>query len=145
VKFKFETAPKPENVSQSDWMDWAWQLRQSFKTVDQFQNYFTLTDSELSAFQTQEVFNIRSTPYYASLAHKTLEHDPIRRILMPNKAELYDPFQAQLDPLGERKSTNNPTARVVHRYSDRALFLITDICSVYCRYCTRKHRIRKCS
>ena len=42
-----------------------------------------------------------------------------------------------LDPLGERK--NNPVARIIHRYSDRVLFLVTDICSVYCRYCTRKH------
>jgi len=42
-----------------------------------------------------------------------------------------------LDPLGERK--NNPAPRIIHRYPDRVLFLITDICSVYCRYCTRKH------
>ena len=34
---------------------------------------------------------------------------------------------------------NNPVPRIIHRYSDRVLFLITDICSVYCRYCTRKH------
>jgi lysine 2,3-aminomutase len=46
-------------------------------------------------------------------------------------------MQSQLDPLAERK--NNPAPRIVHRYSDRCLFLITDFCSVYCRYCTRKH------
>jgi lysine 2,3-aminomutase len=42
-----------------------------------------------------------------------------------------------LDPLGERK--NSPVPRIIHRYKDRVLFLLTDFCSVYCRYCTRKH------
>lgn len=145
MKIKFDSAPKPENVSPSDWMDWTWQLRQSMKSLTDFQSHFTLTENEAVAFganlsqDAKQVFNIRATPYYASLAHKSLEQDPIRRILMPHSAELSDKFQAQLDPLGERKNANNPVARVVHRYSDRALFLITDICSVYCRYCTRKH------
>jgi lysine 2,3-aminomutase len=42
-----------------------------------------------------------------------------------------------LDPLGEKR--NSATSRVIHRYPDRVLFLVTDFCSVYCRYCTRKH------
>lgn len=145
MKIKFEAAPKPENVNPADWMDWTWQLRQSYKSLNDFQTHFTLSENESVAFRSNEssdakqVFNIRATPYYASLAHKTVEQDPIRRILMPHAAELSDQLQAQLDPLGEKKTSNNPVARVVHRYSDRALFLITDICSVYCRYCTRKH------
>lgn len=145
MKIKFDSAPKPENINPSDWMDWTWQLRHSMKSLTDFQSHFKLTENESLAFNANEkqdskqVFNIRSTPYYASLAHKTVEQDPIRRILMPHNAELSEQVQAQLDPLGERKNANNPVARVVHRYSDRALFLITDICSVYCRYCTRKH------
>lgn len=145
MKIKFDSAPRPENISISDWMDWTWQLRHSMKSLSDFQNHFSLSQDESLAFnaneaqKTKQVFNIRATPYYASLAHNTLEADPIRRILMPHAAELAEPLQAQLDPLGERKNSNNPVARVVHRYSDRALFLITDICSVYCRYCTRKH------
>jgi lysine 2,3-aminomutase len=63
--------------------------------------------------------------------------DPIRRILMPSALELTPGLQSMLDPLGETK--NNPVSRIIHRYSDRVLFLVTDICSVYCRYCTRKH------
>lgn len=145
MKLKFEAAIKPENVSPADWSDWTWQLRNSLKTAQDFQQYFTLTQSELAAFQSNEskssrqIFNIRTTPYYAGLAHKSSAMDPLRRIFMPHQLELADPIQAQLDPLGEKKTTNNPVPRVIHRYSDRALFLVTDICSVYCRYCTRKH------
>ncbi len=56
---------------------------------------------------------------------------------MPTLAELTPGLQSMKDPLGEKK--NNPVPRLIHRYPDRVLFLVTDICSVYCRYCTRKH------
>lgn len=144
VKFHFKKNYQPEwlhslQVSETEWNDWSWQLRKSLKTENDFSKFFQLSHSEKMAFQnSKEIFNIRSTPYYASLARPS-EYDPIRRILMPHKNELQDFQSGQLDPLGERKSANNPVERVIHRYSDRALFLVTDICSVYCRYCTRKH------
>ncbi|MFZ3230841.1 MAG: KamA family radical SAM protein [Pseudobdellovibrio sp.] len=144
MKLVYSSSPKPENVSTADWNDWTWQLRRSLKSEKDFNDYFVLSDSEKKVFQNsseskKEIFNIRTTPYYASLASRTNFLDPIRRILVPNEKELFDPKQAMLDPLGERKSSNNPVSRIVHRYSDRVLFLVTDICSVYCRFCTRKH------
>jgi lysine 2,3-aminomutase len=140
MKLKFAEAPRPSSVSIDQWQDWTWQLRNSLKTQKDFATFFELSADENLAFQQgEQLFNIRSTPYYASLASKTQALDPIRRILSPHANELFNPKQAQLDPLGERKSANSPAPRIVHRYSDRALFLVTDICSVYCRYCTRKH------
>ena len=135
--FDFKSTSKPDSVSVSDWLDWTWQLRNSLKNHQDFKKVFTLSDSEEAAFiQGEKVFNIRSTPYYAALAQKGPQ-DPLRKILMPEAAELSDGLQQMLDPLNEKK--NSPTPRIIHRYSDRVLFLITDICSVYCRYCTRKH------
>jgi lysine 2,3-aminomutase len=140
MKITFSPVEKPLNISVENWRDWMWQLRSSLKTMDDFQKFFDLADFEKKAFEKgSEIFNIRSTPYYATLASKTNIHDPIRRILAPHENELFDPKQAQLDPLGENRSHNRPAKRIVHRYSDRVLLLITDICSVYCRYCTRKH------
>ena len=140
MKFVFTDAPRPSDVAPEKWFDWAWQLRSSLKTEQEYAGYFALSEAEINAFkQGSEIFNIRTTPYYASLASKTNSMDPIRRILAPHEKELADNKQAQLDPLGERKKSNHPTSRIIHRYSDRVLFLITDICSVYCRYCTRKH------
>lgn len=137
MKLEFKAAPKPAEIAAADWMNWSWQLRHSFKTQTDFAKSFHLSDDEARAFaEGPEVFNIRSTPYYASLAGPA-PMDPIRKILMPHALEVAPPAQAMLDPLGERK--NNPAPRIIHRYPDRALFLITDICSVYCRYCTRKH------
>lgn len=140
MKFKFLPATKPDHITYENWLDWTWQLRFSLKNEKEYSRFFDLSASEKKAFLNgSEIFNIRTTPYYASLAHRENEADPIRRILVPHEKELFDGKQAQLDPLGERKSSNQAVARVIHRYSDRALFLITDICSVYCRYCTRKH------
>ncbi len=140
----FTPSMKSDAIAYSDWTDWTWQLRHSLKSEADFSRYFELHESEINVFRqgadsAKQIFNVRTTPYYASLACKTNVMDPLRRILVPHEKELFDAAQAMLDPLGERKSKNNPVPRIIHRYSDRVLFLITDICSVYCRYCTRKH------
>lgn len=137
MKMHFKPAPKPQTVAADDWSRWTWQLQRSLKTQIDFEGAFQLSKEEREAFQQgEEIFNIRATPYYAGLAGNH-PADPIRRILMPSALEVAPQAQALLDPLGERK--NNPSPRIIHRYPDRVLFLITDICSVYCRYCTRKH------
>ncbi|PIS12123.1 MAG: KamA family radical SAM protein [Bdellovibrio sp. CG10_big_fil_rev_8_21_14_0_10_47_8] len=138
MRFQFYRAPKPESIDQENWNSWSWQLQKSLKTQADFEQSFILTENERHVFREnhQDLFNIRTTPYYASLAG-IHEMDPIRRILMPTSAELSEGAQAELDPLAERK--NSPVERIVHRYPDRVLFLVTDLCSVYCRYCTRKH------
>ena len=34
-----------------------------------------------------------------------------------------------------------PVKGIVHRYPDRVLFTVTQVCSNYCRYCTRSHSV----
>lgn len=141
MPFRFEQAPKPNAVEPHQWLDWRWQMRNSLASEAQYKDKFILSMDELAGFEGAEgelkLFEVRTTPYYASLASVTDPRDPIRRILMPRREELHRGTQSMLDPLGERK--NNPAPRIIHRYPDRALFLVTDFCSVYCRYCTRKH------
>jgi len=138
MKFVFPPASRPDHIAAEDWLDWTWQLRHSLKSRVDFERRFQLSSDELEGFFGENrVFQIRSTPYYASLASAANPHDPIRRILMPTGAELKAGVQQMLDPLGEAR--NSPAPRIIHRYPDRVLFLVTDVCSVYCRYCTRKH------
>lgn len=138
MKFEFKKAYNSHLASELDWHNWYWQMQKSAKSKENFTKYFSLSENESHAFeQGQSVFNIRVTPYYLSLAHPNLEHDPIRKIIMPNRLELEPGQQSMLDPLGEKN--NQVKNRLIHRYSDRVLFLITDVCSVYCRFCTRKH------
>jgi len=138
MKISFEQAPRPPDVSSEDWTSWSWQMRHALKTENDFANIFRLSQDEITGFSgLDRVFQVRATPYYASLASKECAEDPIRRILMPTSQELEIGAQQMLDPLGEKR--NNPAPRIIHRYPDRLLFLVTDTCSVYCRYCTRKH------
>lgn len=138
ARFEFKKAPIFEMTTIAEWDSWQWQLRSALKSQSDFEKIFVLNDQERQSFWGSEsVFNIRTTPYYASLADKNQPEDPIRKILMPNILEKTPGLQQMLDPLGEKK--NNPASRVIHRYSDRCLLLITDTCSVYCRFCTRKH------
>jgi lysine 2,3-aminomutase len=43
------------------------------------------------------------------------------------------------DPCGE--DSHSPVPGLVHRYPDRVLFLVTDRCAAYCRYCTRSRLV----
>ncbi len=133
----FRKNSPPSSISPENWASWHWQLQNSLRSQIDFGRHFELSENEKSAFaQGGELFNIRTTPYYANLCGQALE-DPIRRILMPRREELSPGAQQMHDPLGEK--VNSPVPRIIHRYSDRVLFLVTDVCSVYCRYCTRKY------
>lgn len=138
MKLQFASIQPPALIQQSDWESWIWQMQNRIQTQSDFEKYFALSSEEKKAFADGEkIFNIRTTPYYTQLINPNDEHDPIRKIITPHFSELSAGQQALLDPLGEKK--NNPVPRIIHRYPDRILFLITDVCSVYCRFCTRKH------
>lgn len=151
MRIRFEPGARPTSIysGESQWNDWSWQMRSSLKSEADFRGAFELSSDEAAGFAGSKkttgdtgegdlnLFEVRTTPYYAALASATDPADPIRRILMPRRQELHRGVQSMLDPLGEKQ--NSRTSRIVHRYPDRALFLITDFCSVYCRYCTRKH------
>ena len=131
--------PWPE-VSFENWKNWQWQYRSSLVSQKDFEKHFPLTPCEKEGFQGEgKIFRIRCTPYYACLIDGEDPRDPIRTMVVPQGLELSGEGQQMIDPLGEREEKNRPCRRLIHRYSDRALFLITDLCAVYCRYCTRKH------
>lgn len=141
MKFQFPKTLPPIFLKTSNlqWQNWTWQMQQALKKKPDFETFFDLSESEHRAFDgSKDLFKIQVTPYYASLA-KNRPNDPIRRIIVPQSDEISEGGQQMLDPLGERKVENRVASRLVHRYPDRVLFLITDTCSVYCRYCTRKH------
>ncbi|MGE3760294.1 MAG: KamA family radical SAM protein [Pseudobdellovibrionaceae bacterium] len=137
MKFQFQKIEPMPGVKLQDWHSWSWQFRFGLSKQSDFAQFFQLTTDESEAFRLNPGFQIRSTPYYAALANRNLVEDPIRRMIVPTAAELKNQGQQISDPLGERK--HSPLNRLVHRYPDRVLFLVTDQCSLYCRYCLRKH------
>ena len=43
------------------------------------------------------------------------------------------------DPLAE--DDDSPVPGITHRYPDRVLFHISNVCAMYCRHCTRKRKV----
>lgn len=124
----------------TDWNDWRWQVRNSVKSVSALKQFLNLTAEELACDENDKVnLPIRITPYYISLLSKNDAMQAIRRSVVPVKEELYISPGEDHDPLCEENSS--PVPNLVHRYPDRALFLITGFCSTYCRYCTRSHMV----
>jgi len=99
-----------------------------------------LSDNERKGFQFQNAaLPVAITPYYASLIDPNDPDQAIRRGMVPVANELLvSPGEAR-DPLGE--DGHSPVKGIVHRYPDRVLFLVTDYCSSYCRYCTRSRMV----
>ena len=128
------------NVSDDQWNDWRWQLRNRIKDLNTLEQLFTLSESEREAVrQHNGPLPVSITPYYASLIDPHNSRQPLRRTVVSVEEEyLFSPEEA-VDPLGE--DCHSPVPGLVHRYPDRALFLVTETCSVYCRYCTRSRMV----
>jgi lysine 2,3-aminomutase len=80
------------------------------------------------------------TPYYLSLINTdNLENDPVFKQSFPAAEELDIVSSDMEDPLHE--DADCPVPGITHRYPDRVLFLVSNMCSMYCRHCTRKRRV----
>jgi len=58
--------------------------------------------------------------------------------VIPDSKELEDSDDPE-DPLNEEKQS--PVPNLICRYPDRVLFLVSNHCAMYCRYCTRKRKV----
>jgi lysine 2,3-aminomutase len=125
------------NVTNEEWNDWKWQVRNRIETVDELTKYIPLTEEEEEgARKCLETLRMSITPYYLSIIDKDDANDPVRKQAIPMSLELHNSDADQLDPLHE--DGDSPVPGLTHRYPDRALLLVTDQCSMYCRHCTRR-------
>lgn len=136
--FDFSQVDIPKDIfpgiSGNEWDNWKWQLRNSIKTKGDYEKYFSLSSEEKLGFE-KTGFAVQSTPYYANLVRSSVGQD-LRKVILPLVLENQTGVQSLKDPLGEED--HSPEKHIIHRYPDRVIFLITDICPIYCRYCTRK-------
>ncbi len=122
------------------WNDWKWQLRNAFTSIDDLRKIMKLTEKEIMAINNLKGrLPLRITPYFASLIYNTKPSHPLRRNVVPVVEELLETRSEQSDPLHEKSFS--PVKGIVHRYPDRVLFTVTQVCSNYCRYCTRSHSV----
>jgi lysine 2,3-aminomutase len=123
-----------------EWNDWRWQNRNRIRTVADLERIVELSADELGAIKRHNgALPLGIVPYYASLLDPKDPAQGLRRTVVPVLGE-YDTSRGESnDPLGE--DTHSPVPGLVHRYPDRVLLLVTNFCSVYCRYCTRARMV----
>lgn len=129
--------PLWKNVTDEQWNDWLWQLTNTVRTLDDLKQVIDLTEDEEEGVRiSTKTIPLNITPYYASLMNPTDPRCPIRMQSVPIGKELNKTKYDAEDPLGE--DDDSPVSGLTHRYPDRVLFLVTNQCSMYCRYCTRR-------
>lgn len=118
------------------WDDYKWQLRNRINRLSDLESRINLTDVERAGvLLAGNKLAMSITPHFFNLIDKDDPDCPIRRQIIPRIEEGWTAPEELSDPCGE--DSHMPVPGLVHRYPDRVLFLVTDRCASYCRYCTR--------
>ena len=129
------------DIPDSLWNDWKWQFRNRITRVEQLAQFIPLSTEEQAQLRLVAMrYPLSVTPYYLSLINPDDPDDPIRKQAIPSPMEMTMGSMGLEDPLDEKKDTVVPG--LVHRYPDRVLLVLTDICPMFCRHCTRKREWR---
>ena len=125
------------NVTDEQWNSWEWQVKNRIETLEDLKKYVSLTpEEEEGVKKTLQTLRMAITPYYISLIDPNNPDCPVRKQAVPTGKETYQSPADLFDPLHEDE--DSPVPGLTHRYPDRVLLLITDMCSMYCRHCTRR-------
>lgn len=139
-KNNYKNIPLYKDVKEEEWNDWKWQLRNVIKDINTLEKVIDIDAEEKANLNNcLKKFTMAITPYYASLMDKTYKRCSIRLQAVPTIDELHDHDSDIEDPLHE--DVDSPVPGITHRYPDRVLFLVTNICSMNCRHCTRRRLV----
>lgn len=129
--------------TEQHWTDWKWQEKHLVRDLDTFEKLTGIVfekEERERLQQTIDIFPLSITPYYLSLIDKdNFRNDPIFRQSFPSIKELNTSNCEMNDPLAEDK--DSPVELITHRYPDRVLLHVSNICAMYCRHCTRKRKV----
>jgi len=96
-------------------------------------------DARVAAARVGETFAISVSAPLAALIERGDADDPIARQFLPDEREFLILPEERTDPIGDE--ANSPCEGLVHRYPDRVLLKLINICPVYCRFCFRREMI----
>jgi lysine 2,3-aminomutase len=124
------------NATPEEWSSWNWQMRNRLTSLEDLEKHMELSPPERAGVMlTGKKLAMGITPHFFNLIDVNDPDCPIRKQLIPRLEETLVSPMEMADPCGEDGAM--PVPGLVHRYPDRVLFLVTDRCASYCRYCTR--------
>ena len=129
------------HITDNLWNDWKWQFRNRITNIEQLAQFIPLSAEEQAQLRLVTMrYPLSITPYYLSLINPHDPDDPIGKQAIPSILEMTMSSMGVEDPLNEKGDSVVPG--LVHRYPDRVLMVLTDICPMLCRHCTRKREWR---
>ncbi len=132
----YRRIPLWKDVPLDQWETYRWQMTNRIQTVEHLRQVIHLTPSEERAVTRRSGrFIMGIPPYWAALMDQDDPTCPIRRQAVPVEDEYKLSPNDMIDPLGE--DSHMPVPGLVHRYPDRVLLLVVEVCAMYCRFCTR--------
>ncbi len=139
-KVNWKNIPLWKNITDEQWNDYKWQLQNVIKDIPSLEKVVSLDEQEKKELgECLKKFRMAITPYYAALMDKENKSCPVRLQAIPRGLELQDDISDLSDPLHE--DIDSPVPGLTHRYPDRVLLLVTNICSMNCRHCTRRRMV----
>ena len=80
------------NVTDEQWYDWKWQVKNRIETLEDLKKYISLTaEEEQGVANALKTLRMAITPYYLSLIDVNNPNDPVRR-----------PYRSRTTPVGSR-------------------------------------------
>jgi len=132
--------PLFRDVSPEQWNDWKWQFRNTIRDIGTLKKIIRIEgEEEKDLEKVLQTFKMSITPYYACLMDREYKRGSVRLQAVPSIRELDRDPDDHEDPLDE--DVDSPVPGITHRYPDRVLFMVTRICSMYCRHCTRRRMV----
>ncbi len=136
----FRNYPMWKDISEEEWRDWRWQIKNRITSIAQIEKAVQLTEGEREGIKKLKgYFRTSITPYFFTLVDPHNSACPVRMQVIPTLNELAVAPADLVDPLCE--DTHRPVKHIVHRYPDRVLFLAFDQCFIHCRHCTRRRLV----
>lgn len=137
---KWQDIPLWKDVTPEQWYDYRWQLKNAIRDIETLKKVAYIDKQEEEDLKkVLKKFRMAITPYYAALMDKKDKNCPVRMLAVPSHYELEDRPEDLKDPLHE--DVDSPVKGLTHRYPDRVLLLVTNICSMNCRHCTRRRLV----
>ncbi len=113
---------------------WEQLLSESVFNIDGLRSFLGVDDPDLNAVV--ERYPMRINPYYLTLIKEC--GSPVYRQAVPDRREITE-TKGFVDPLNEESLS--PVPGLTHKYPDRVLFLVSNQCAMYCRFCNRKRKV----
>ncbi len=125
------------HMSIQNWRDWRWQFENRVTSIAALARIFGKPMPQMEKFRfVLSLYPMAITPYYLSLIQQDDENDPLALQCIPDVKEVSMLPHYPEDPLNEDGCM--PAPKLIHRYRDRVLAIVTKTCATYCRHCNRK-------